>query len=158
MADLAYCQAMAASIENATSLGHSEIPGRTLGLRAENPGELIRQVERGFSFNALRSMESHSGISVARIAAIIGIPERTLARRKTEGRLSSDESERLLRISRIFENAVDLFEGDRTNALKWLTTPKKAFENQTPLEYSRTELGAREVENLMGRLEHGVFS
>jgi putative toxin-antitoxin system antitoxin component (TIGR02293 family) len=149
---------MTASIENAASLGHSEIPGRTLGLRAQNPGELIRQVERGFSFNALRCMESHSGISVARIAAIIGIPERTLARRRSEGRLTSDESERLLRISRVFESAVDLFEGDSTNALKWLTTPKKAFENQTPLAYSRTELGAREVENLMGRLEHGVFS
>jgi putative toxin-antitoxin system antitoxin component (TIGR02293 family) len=149
---------MPASIENAASLGHSEIPGRTLGLRAQNPGELIRQVERGFSFNALRCMESHSGISVARIAAIIGIPERTLARRRSEGRLTSDESERLLRISRVFESAVDLFEGDSTNALKWLTTPKKAFENQTPLAYSRTELGAREVENLMGRLEHGVFS
>jgi putative toxin-antitoxin system antitoxin component (TIGR02293 family) len=103
-------------------------------------------------------MESHAGISVARIAAIIGIPERTLARRKTEGRLTSAESERLLRISRVFENTVDLFEGDNTNALKWLTTPKKAFENQTPLACSRTELGAREVENLMGRLEHGVFS
>jgi putative toxin-antitoxin system antitoxin component (TIGR02293 family) len=158
VADLAYCQAMSASIENAASLGHSEVPGRTLGLRAENPGELIRQVERGFSFNALRSMQSHSGISVARIASIIGIPERTLARRRTEGRLTSDESERLLRISRIFEEAVDLFEGDSANALKWLTTPKKAFQNQTPLAYSRTELGAREVENLMGRLEHGVFS
>jgi putative toxin-antitoxin system antitoxin component (TIGR02293 family) len=102
-------------------------------------------------------MESHAGISVARIAAIIGIPERTLARRKTKGRLTADESERLLRISRVFENTVDLFEGDNTNALKWLTTPKKAFENQTPLAYSRTELGAREVENLMGRLEHGIF-
>ena len=140
------------------TLPYSDVPGRTLGLRAENLGELIRQVERGFSFNTLRSMESHAGISVARIAAIIGIPERTLARRKTEGRLTSDESERLLLISRVFENAVDLFEGDDTNALKWLTTPKKAFENQTPLAYSRTELGAREVENLTGRLEHGIFS
>ncbi len=140
------------------TLPYSKIPGRILGLKAENPGELIRQVERGFSFNTLRSMESHAGISVARIAAIIGIPERTLARRKTEGRLTSDESERLLRISRVFENTVDLFEGDSTNALKWLTTPKKSFESQTPLAYSRSELGAREVENLMVRLEHGIFS
>jgi putative toxin-antitoxin system antitoxin component (TIGR02293 family) len=122
------------------TLPYSKIWGRTLGLKAENPSELIRQVERGFSFNTLRSMESHARISVVRIAAIIGIPERTLARRKTEGRLTSDESERLLRISRVFENTVDLFEGDSTNALKWLPTPKKAFENQTPLAYSRTEL------------------
>src|SRR6266851_5722473 len=57
-----------------------------------------------------------------------------------------------------FEQAVDLFEGDEVGAHRWLTTAKKALENQTPLAYSRTELGAREVENLIGRLEHGVFA
>jgi putative toxin-antitoxin system antitoxin component (TIGR02293 family) len=86
------------------------------------------------------------------------LPPRTLARRKSSGRLSSDESEKLLRLSAVFEQAVDLFEGDRAGALKWLTTPKKTLENETPLAYSRTELGAREVEELIGRLEHGVFS
>jgi len=58
----------------------------------------------------------------------------------------------------VFEQAVDLFEGNQANALKWLTAPKKELENETPLDYSRTELGAREVEDLIGRLEHGVFS
>lgn len=95
---------------------------------------------------------------MAEIASIIDLPPRTLARRKSSGRLSSDESEKLLRLSAVFEQAVDLFEGDRAGALKWLTTPKKTLENETPLAYSRTELGAREVEELIGRLEHGVFS
>jgi putative toxin-antitoxin system antitoxin component (TIGR02293 family) len=72
--------------------------------------------------------------------------------------LSSDESEKLLRLSAVFEQAIELFEGNDTDALNWLTTPKKALENETPLAYSRTELGAREVEHLIGRLEHGVFS
>ncbi len=138
--------------------GHSQLPGRTLGLKAENSGELIRQVGRGFSFHALRALESRSGIPLPQIASIVGIPPRTLARRKSSGRLTSDESEKLLRLSSVFEQAVDLFEGDEANARQWLTTPKKALEDQTPLAYSRTELGAREVENLIGRLEHGVFS
>jgi putative toxin-antitoxin system antitoxin component (TIGR02293 family) len=103
-------------------------------------------------------MESRSGVPVAQLADIIGIPERTLARRKTSGRLSPDESERLLRISRVFGMALDLFEGDREATLKWLTSPRKVLDHQTPLVYSRTELGAREVENLIGRLEDGVFS
>ena len=63
-----------------------------------------------------------------------------------------------MRISSLFENCVGLFEGDVAAAANWLTTPKKAFNQEPPLKYARTEFGAREVENLIGRLEHGVFS
>jgi putative toxin-antitoxin system antitoxin component (TIGR02293 family) len=140
------------------NLARRHLPGQSLGLQMETSGELIRQLGRGFSFAAMRALESRSGISLSDIATLIGLPPRTFARRKASGRLSSEESERLLRLSKVFEQAVELFEGDRAGALKWLSTPKKALENETPLAYSRTELGAREVENLMGRLEHGVFS
>lgn len=136
----------------------ARLPGRILGVMAESSGELIRQVGRGFSFQALHALESHSGIPVAQIVRILGIPSRTLARRKASGRLTADESEKLLRLSSTFENALELFEGNRRQALAWLSSPKKEFEDQTPLEYSRTEVGAREVEDLIGRLEHGVFS
>jgi putative toxin-antitoxin system antitoxin component (TIGR02293 family) len=141
-----------------TRVGHAQLPGRTLGLKAGSSGDLIRQVGRGFSFRLLPEFESRAGVSLAEIASIIGIPPRTLARRKSAGRLTSDESEKLLRLSSVFEQAVDLFEGDESEARQWLTTAKRALENQTPLAYSRTELGAREVENLIGRLEHGVFA
>ena len=113
---------------------------------------------RGFSYRSLITFESNSGLSLQSLADIIGIPERTLARRKASGRLAPEESERLLRLSSIFEKAVELFEGDVSGAVNWLTTPKRALEGQTPLQYARTEVGAREVENLIGRLEHGVFS
>jgi putative toxin-antitoxin system antitoxin component (TIGR02293 family) len=136
----------------------ARFPGRILGVMAESSGELIRQVGRGFSFQALHALESHSGIPVAQIVRILGIPSRTLARRKASGRLTADESEKLLRLSSTFENALELFDGNPRQALAWLSSPKKEFEDQTPLEYSRTEVGAREVEDLIGRLEHGVFS
>ncbi len=132
--------------------------GAVLGLAAASTAELIQQVERGFSFKTLHALESKSGIPSSSLASMAGIPERTLARRKTAGKFTPEESERLLRLSTVFELAVDMFEGDNAAALRWLTAPRKALEGNTPLAYARTEVGAREVEDLIGRLEEGVFS
>jgi putative toxin-antitoxin system antitoxin component (TIGR02293 family) len=132
--------------------------GYSFGLRAESASDLIRQVQRGFSFSALQRLCASSHLDISLLAEIIGIPERTLARRRTAGKLAPDESERLFRIARIFEDCVALFEGDVAAAVNWLETPKRVLENRNPLEYTRTEPGAREVEDLIGRLEHGVFS
>jgi putative toxin-antitoxin system antitoxin component (TIGR02293 family) len=132
--------------------------GTSLGLALSDTSSLIRQIEAGFSFETLLQLVSRTGVNLPVLASLIGIPERTLARRKIAGKLAPEESERLLRISRVFEKAVNLFEGDLEAAVNWLTTPKKALGNEQPLSYARTEVGAREVENLLGRIEHGVFS
>jgi putative toxin-antitoxin system antitoxin component (TIGR02293 family) len=132
--------------------------GASLGLRASSSAELIEQVERGFSFKTLHTLESRSGLPGSALAGLVGIPERTLARRRSKGKFTPEESERLLRLGTVFELAVQLFEGDNAAALRWLTAPRKALEGKTPLAYARTELGAREVEDLIGRLEHGVIS
>ena len=132
--------------------------GASLGLTATQTVDLVRQIEAGLPYKALLSLVAVSGLTVASIASTLGIPERTLARRKVAGRLAPNESERLLRVSALFEKAVELFEGDVASAVTWLTSPKRALGRQTPLAFSRTEPGAREVEDLIGRLEDGVFS
>ncbi len=68
------------------------------------------------------------------------------------------ESERLLRLAEIFEAALSLFDGDHDGVRQWLTSPVRGLGNARPIDYARTELGAREVRNLIGRLEDGVFS
>jgi putative toxin-antitoxin system antitoxin component (TIGR02293 family) len=132
--------------------------GSSLGLTATQTVDLVRQIEAGLPYKALLSLAATSGLSVASIASTLGIPQRTLARRRVAGRFAPNESERLLRISTLFEKAVELFEGDVAGAVTWLTSPKRALGRQTPLAYLRTEPGAREVEALIGRLEDGVFS
>jgi putative toxin-antitoxin system antitoxin component (TIGR02293 family) len=57
----------------------------------------------------------------------------------------------------LFTKAQEVLRG-RENARLWFTSPKIALGGKTPLEYADTELGAREVEDLLSRLEHGVFS
>ena len=120
--------------------------------------KLIRQVERGVNFSTLVQFEKASGLPMAAIGELLQIPQRTMARRKAKGRLSAAESERLLRISGLFQKALRLFEGDAPAARVWFTRPKRALGHETPLAYARTEIGAREVEALIERLEHGVFS
>lgn len=132
--------------------------GASLGLAEEGTPGLVRSVEQGLPFKAFDSFRAQTGLTASRLATILGIPKRTYARRKAAGKLAPDESERLLRISLIFEQAVELFEGSVGRAVDWLARPKKALANATPFDYARTELGARDVENLIGRLEHGAFS
>ena len=71
--------------------------------------------------------------------------------------MHTDESERVLRLGILFDRAVEVL-GSGEGARQWFGTPKKALGGQSPLEYSDTEPGARQVEDLLGRLEHGVFS
>ncbi len=132
--------------------------GASLGLNCTGTQELVRRIEQGLPYKTLESLSEASGLTAQEIGSVLAIPARTLARRRVSGKLSMEESERLLRLSNVFEKAVELFEGDVAAAVNWLVSPRKALGDHTPLEYSRTELGAREVEGLIGRLEHGVFS
>jgi putative toxin-antitoxin system antitoxin component (TIGR02293 family) len=132
--------------------------GASLGLHETRVDALIEEVQAGLSFKALESFSSESGIAVTEIASLIELPERTLARRKVVGRLTSRESERLLRLSNVFEKAVRLFEGNVDAAVAWLKGPKRALDDKSPWTYLQTEIGAREVEDLIGQLEHGVFA
>ncbi len=129
-----------------------------LVLPTGSPAQLIDIVSKGLPISAFTSLSNKTGIPLPELASILRIPARTLARRRSSGRLTPDESERLMRLMNIFEKAIELFEGQIDAAVAWLKTPKKALSNHSPLEYTSFEIGAREVENLIGRLEHGIFS
>jgi len=129
-----------------------------LGLSSASTDRLLLRLQEGLPFKMLSMLATQSGIPMRELATVIEIPERTLARRRLAGRLSRDESERLLRVARVVSKAVQLFEGNVGAAVTWLRSPQKALSHNTPLNYARFELGAAEVENLIGQLEHGVFS
>jgi putative toxin-antitoxin system antitoxin component (TIGR02293 family) len=132
--------------------------GSILGLPVFNAIGAIRVIEDGIPFGAIEAMARHTGLRIEELARLADIPPRTLARRRTEGCLDERESERLWRLATLIEKGIDLFDGSTPEALAWLQTPQKALGGAVPLAFARTEPGAREVENLIGRLEHGVFS
>lgn len=129
-----------------------------LGLRVYGPLELDRRVRRGLPHSAVIRFQRNTGLSTADLSDLMGIPARTLARRKHEGTLDPDESDRLLRAARVFGRGMELFEGDLAGARTWLTQPQPGLGGAIPLELARTDVGAQEVESLIGRLEHGIPS
>ena len=127
-----------------------------LGLASE-PAALIAAVKAGLDVRVFVDLARRLGVSEARLAEIAGIASTTLTRRKRAGTLSPAESERVLRLAALLERAAHVFE-DEAGAADWLRAPNLALGGDTPLALADTELGAREVEDLLGRLEHGVYS
>lgn len=128
-----------------------------VGLRSRDPLVIFKRVEEGLAFSALERFQRNSGLSTADLAEVVMIKLRTLHRRKEQGRLQPEESDRLLRVSRIFGKALELFEGDIEAARQWLSTPQGALAGKRPMVFAKTDIGAREVEALVDRLEHGVL-
>lgn len=126
------------------------------GLRKYDPMSVVAQIERGLSFAAFERFLRNTELSSRVLARVIEIPERTLARRKESGRFEPDETDRLVRISRIVARAIELFEGSADAARGWLTSPVLALGGRTPIDFASTDVGAIEVESLIGRLAYGL--
>ena len=129
-----------------------------LGIKATNTVQLVQAIGNGFPFASLERVGKETGLSTERLAGAIGLSPRTLTRRRKDKKLSASESDRLVTLTRLLAQSVALFEGQKPSALRWFVQPNRALGNLSPLEMAATETGAREVENLIGRLEHGVFS
>ncbi|MBA2620676.1 MAG: DUF2384 domain-containing protein [Acidobacteria bacterium] len=129
-----------------------------LGVETTNNLKLAKAVEAGFSFDALERLGKSTGLSLERLRVAMRITPRTLTRRRKQRKLSPEESDRLVSVSRLLAQTFELFEGNKESGMRWVTSPNRALNGQSPLEVAATETGAREVENLIGRLEHGVFT
>ncbi|HYI10867.1 MAG TPA: antitoxin Xre-like helix-turn-helix domain-containing protein [Thermoanaerobaculia bacterium] len=127
-----------------------------LGLEYFDLPNVLKAVEKGFSFGTFERLVRNMNVPSDRLAEIVGIPRRTLARRKIEGRFTAEESERLLRGARVFALTLRLFDGDRDAAVDWLLSLQIAL-GKAPADLIHTEVGARDVERVIGALEHGVF-
>jgi putative toxin-antitoxin system antitoxin component (TIGR02293 family) len=129
-----------------------------IGVDTRDSLQLLRSVESGLPYRAFEQLRANTSMSSDAALALVGIPKRTLTRRRREGRFRQDESDRLVRAARIFGRALSLFDGNLERATDWLSRSQKALGGGVPLEMARTEVGSIEVERVLGRLEHGVFT
>jgi len=114
-------------------------------------------VEDGLPSKFFDQLVQNLNISAKMLCGIVSINARTLNRRKTEGKFNREESDRIMRIHLLFQFAKKVL-GDNQEAASWLNTPQLALNRQIPLELASTEIGSREVEDLLGQIQHGIFS
>ncbi len=139
------------SAQVAKLLGGDEV----LGPGTQSDRVLEQRAREGFPIGVLRALEEKGVLTQEDVFGWI-IPRRTLSHRMRKHQpLSLDESNRVSRVARIFATAVETF-GDEERARLWLRRPLLRFDNRTPLEMLATDLGAHQVEVLLGRIAHGI--
>lgn len=131
--------------------------GHILGGRPRSSAELRTSILEGFPFAALESVMARFELGRPEVCEALDLSPRTFSRRKIEGRLQPAESDRLYRMTRIAARAAEVL-GDTAKAARWLHRSNRALGGHTPLSLVRTDLGARQVEQILGRIEHGVVS
>ena len=130
--------------------------GWSIGIEdAGGLGMLLGQIEQGLDAAAEKHLRERLRLPLTEMAPLLGTSARTLGRRQEEGYLTSEESDRLYRYARLFERAVEVLGGEE-GARTWMKSEQLRLGSRIPLEIARFEPGAREVEDLLGRIEHGL--
>jgi putative toxin-antitoxin system antitoxin component (TIGR02293 family) len=116
-----------------------------------------RAVEKGLPVKAVTDLMADKVVSMADLAQVVA-PRRTLDRRlKANAPLSPEESDRLATFASVLAEATRLF-GSRSDAMRWLSGPKRAFDGERPIDLLRTRAGARAVEEFFIRASHGMLA
>lgn len=119
--------------------------------------ELTASIRKGIAFKALDTLAMESAIDVDKLSTILRISPRTLARRRKSRRLAADESDRLVRLARVFAYALNVFK-DQHKATTWLQRPNRALQQHAPIDLLDTDIGTQRVETILIRIHHGVYS
>jgi putative toxin-antitoxin system antitoxin component (TIGR02293 family) len=119
--------------------------------------KVIHLISQGLPVGELDDLQVFLDVPMEQLAPKVGLSRATLHRRKATGRLAADESDKVVRFARLLGHAVKVL-GDGDAAREWLTAPQVGLGGAVPLDYAGTEVGAREVEKLLGRIEYGVYS
>jgi len=120
-------------------------------------GNLVEIRVRTVPWSAVEHLSARLGVVPSELVGLIGLADRTALRRQKEGFLKPDEADRLLRVGRVFEEAVRVF-GTEEKAAKWLSTPSVVFDRATPLSLLDCDAGAQAVSEELIRIDFGDFA
>ena len=131
---------------------------KTLKRKIATSPELVAFTREGIPAATLSKLAEGLTMDRRSVARAVGISERTLSRRlHSQSRLSAEESDRTIRLARIFALSTDVL-STRENAARWLQEPNRALDGRTPFELLDTDTGVQEVETILGRIMYGLFS
>ncbi|WP_240407701.1 antitoxin Xre-like helix-turn-helix domain-containing protein [Halomonas sp. JS92-SW72] len=118
---------------------------------------LHEAVKEGVPYSVYTKLAAASGLESRELAQYVVISSATLRRRAKAGRFRLDEGDRLYRFAVVYKSAIELFEGDRELARRWILNPVQGLDGRRPVEMVTTTVGTKAILDLIGRLEHGVF-
>ena len=144
--------------ERATTVIEALGGARAVRGRSRRRQDDLRLVVRdGLPATALDAVMQAYQVSEDALVRQLGVSPSTLRRRRESGRLTPVESDRLYRMASAAAEAEAVF-GSREKAVTWLHSANRALQGETPLSVLDTDIGSQRFRDVLGRLEHGVYS
>ena len=120
--------------------------------------DLRVMTREGLPVGTLSTLAEELNVERKTLAKVVGISDRTLSRRLATGsKLSAEESDRTMRVARVFAKTTDVF-GNSEKAAHWLKTPNRVMDGEAPLSLLDTDAGVSWVETILGRIDYGIYS
>jgi putative toxin-antitoxin system antitoxin component (TIGR02293 family) len=131
---------------------------RTLRTAPRTSADWQAVISKGVPIASAEALKRRIAIGDKVLAGLLGVSGKTLSRaRIADARLDPIASDRLFRVARIGVLAIEVLEGE-AEAIHWLKRPQIGLGGQVPLALLTTDVGCTEVERLLLRIEHGVYS
>ena len=119
---------------------------------------IIEQARQGVNTRQVDQLTQLLKVSFKEMATLLQIAERTLHRFRSEGHLDQQASERLLLLENLTAHGLLVFDGRADALADWLRYPLKELTNQPPLTLLTTISGFGLVDDVLTRIEYGVYA
>ena len=120
--------------------------------------DLIQLGHKGITKSAIEHLARHMGLTRKAIAEeIFDLSVKTLERKASTDLLDKKTSSHALEIARVMDHALTVFE-DEEKVKRWINKPNRALNNIAPVQLFDTLSGLNLVNDVLGRIEEGVYS
>jgi putative toxin-antitoxin system antitoxin component (TIGR02293 family) len=115
-------------------------------------------VHQGFKTKVYKNIIEKAKLSQTEFHNVTHIPISTIKRRLAkEERFSTQESDIMYRLAMLIKLATELFDNEQ-RALEWMRNSVYGLGGKRPLDMVSTTADFDVVKDLIGRIEHGIFS
>ena len=126
--------------------------------KIESPFDFITIASKGVNANIIVNFRNHFNIPRSYASELLNVSEPTIYRWiRSNKKLDRNYSVQLFELTDLFLFGSEVFES-KINFFKWLELPNVAFGGLEPKELLEVPGGIAKVKDLLGRIEHGVYS
>ena len=122
-----------------------------------DPAARYLKANEGISKLDFLSIAEMTGLNLTEFSALLPVSRRTIEKVKDQELLSPVVSDRVLQIAALYQHGIDVL-GDLGSFKEWLSSPLIALGNKKPIEFMNNDTGISIINDLLGRIAHGVYS
>ncbi len=117
--------------------------------------EWVETIASGLSFGQVQVLLDEINVSERDLLNYNILAPRTWSHSKQKGVFSAEQSDRIARFLRVWRQAAQTF-GNADKSRAWIERDTRALLGKKPIDLLSTEAGARVVEELLQRIDHGL--